>query len=345
MKLRRFALLGLFASFTASLAVACGSAPASEGVESDEAALTCGHGFTKKCEILPGTKIKDCECVPSLVCGAGTVQVGAQCVSCGKRDQPMCADNTCEPGTEGPSGYCRACGTSGLPACIWLAKCQPNLQVVDGTCTPCGVDGAVTCNAGAACVPGLEPSRLGNVCGAPWGAQGQRCGEGGGCKPRLVCGASGTCEPEPRREPRQDEGCGGFEESCCTDPVYTLACIGDKVCRPGGWFHEGSNVCLDPLPGGYNPNGPGVPVCPAAKSECGSCAGAGEYVTSRHYDDTEMCSRVGSNYVVVCATPCATEKVITACDHCPSGYKQVSSIFDAVTCESGTTLKLTCQKG
>ena len=150
----------------------CGNAPASEDVGSDEAALTCGHGFTKKCEVVSGSKIKDCDCVPSLVCSAGTVQVDGTCVSCGKRDQPMCADYTCEPGTEGPSGYCRACGTSGLPACVWLTNCQPNLQVVNGTCTPCGVNGTVACSAGAACVPGLEPSRLGNVCGAPWGALG-----------------------------------------------------------------------------------------------------------------------------------------------------------------------------
>lgn len=325
------------ASAAMTLLAACGSAPLEEDTGSAESALSCPPGYVPVCEFDTDLKKMVCtECAPKpKTCAPGTVQAGTQCVACGKIGQPVCADNSCEPGSEGPTGYCTACGTSGAPPCIWKATCGPDLQVTNGVCTPCGLEGTVACSAGSACVAGLEPSRLGNVCGQPWGANGQRCGEGGGCKPRLVCAATATCVPEPTREPREDEGCGGLGESCCTDPVYTRACIGNNECKSQFPFGNWSDTCVAPVAKtGGGSTGGGATACGTPKTECGSCSGAGEFIVQRSTDDALQCSTDGQAFVVTCTTACPKTQQLEACGYCPPGFKVMSREADPVKCQS-----------
>jgi hypothetical protein len=167
----------------------------------------------------------------------------------------------------------------------------------------------------------------------PCGIANQPVCANGQCASGLAA-ENGVCHF--RRVPRQDEGCGGNGESCCTHPVYTRGCIAGTcgVTGPGG-----SSVCVN--------GGGGGGVCPAAQAMCGGCS-AGDYVAKRERDNSNQCSSSGDAYVFSCATPCSSANVISVCGNvCPVSYREVSRSPSPTDCQNsaaGDTTRILCTR-
>jgi hypothetical protein len=114
-----------------------------------------------------------------------------------------------------------------------------------------------------------------------------------------------------RRVPSEDEGCGGKGESCCTNPIYTSACISGS-CGPTG-------LC-------GSSGGGGGGCAPTASLVCGETCPAGTHVT-RWENAADLCAESYQKQVI-CTTDCGT--VLDTCGTtCPNGYHETSS--DCVT--------------
>ncbi len=181
----------------------------------------CGPGYHRVEEFDTELKkwLPDCE-LNTISCAPGTVQDGTVCVSCGGSGEVACPGKGCDPGFAAYTGFCQPCGKEGLRSCGADARgCEGSMELHNNLCRTCGALGQPVCITRAACDPG----------GEAW---------------------HGTCRVPVRRVPEPHEGCGGFKESCCTNPIYTTKCTDPAhVCRGNGFNNSvewGSDVCREP---------------------------------------------------------------------------------------------------
>lgn len=216
---------GLFAALAAVVVAACGSD------------VHCG----------PGTVEKDGKCLLAAagpICGAGTAQVGNQCVALDAASETAASDTasgaeaTVEPTDSGPAMDFMEVATplDCVPAC------DPTQVCVQGICQPAPPPAAWFCAAAA--------YADGALCNCGCGAPDPDCATAGvtvkGCIGNAICNADGTCsacKASCSGAQCGDDGCGG---SCgsCVDPVAPLcvagkcsACVaqcGSKTCGGDG---------------------------------------------------------------------------------------------------------------
>ncbi len=309
---------------SALLAAACGAeldraqtADDEEVAANQSAATGCPSGYRRECTVEPEIPHhRTCECIlVTLNCSPGTVQVDTSCVACGKNGQIACA-NGCEPGLA-----------------IWGAS----------TCSPCGDEGQWSCGY---CNAGLE--RRPNPNDPPWAQAGTcvRCGDVGQqiCVTRAHCNAgleewNRACRIPVPRIPEPQEGCGGAEESCCTNPIYLRACTDPAlVCRAQGIFHEGSDTCQPPLTPGWHPGGGDPPAANTAILCNGAPLAAGWLKTNDYHDATQCGNPHPENdYNVQVAERFTSKAVGTSMTICagqvvPDGWQLTGQYFNPTAC-------------
>ena len=163
--------------------------------------------------------------------------------SCGDRDQPCCANATCQGGLVCASGACKTCGGAGQPCCG--TTCGGGTVCDSGTCTTCGGIGQPCCGSscnddGNACT--VEVCRN-NSCAADAVAQGTACGTSGFC-------TGTTC-------------------TACTSSVGDAGADGGSSCCPGSKRCDGQTPELCDSAGAWQPNG----TCSSQACIGGGCQG------------------------------------------------------------------------